>query len=139
MIIYLYIYTYTYIQESVVLSDKAIRPQVEDDVICRMIHVDQIAYKAVINAARQRMTDILHSGVRERVEKKAVLRSQWAAVESLYLKQRTWRKVATTAAKGMYICVCIYIYIHIYNMYMYHVYIYIHINIYVHIYIYMNT
>lgn len=53
-------------EDSVSLGDKVICPRVEDDIICRMIHVDQIAYKAVIKAARQRMTDIMHSGVRER-------------------------------------------------------------------------
>lgn len=56
-----------------------------------------------MGAAGNRMRSIVQSGMRERVAEKAKMRAQWAHTEALYVKQRTWRKVATTAAKGTYV------------------------------------
>ena len=87
--------------EIVYLGDKSVCPKIEDDVICRMIYVDQLSYKAIITAAGDRMRTILKSGLRERVDEKARKREEWASIESLYLKQRNWRKVASTIMRGM--------------------------------------
>ena len=86
---------------AVLLGDKVVRPNIEDDVICRMIHIDQLSYKAIMNAAGIRLKSIMQSDIRQKIEEKAVIKDQWADIEALYLRQRTWRKVATTAAKGM--------------------------------------
>lgn len=86
---------------AVLLGDKVVRPNIEDDVICRMIYIDQLSYKAIMNAAGVRLKSILQSDIREKIEEKAVIKDQWAEIEALYLRQRIWRKVATTAAKGM--------------------------------------
>ena len=95
--------TYTMLDDSnaVLLGDKTIRPNVEDDVICRMIHVDQLSYKAIMEAAGVRIKSIMQSNIQQRIEEKAVVKAQWGEIEALYLRQRIWRKVATTTAKGM--------------------------------------
>ena len=61
----------------------------------------QTSYKAITTAAGDRMRTILKSGLRERVDEKARKREEWARIESLYLKQRNWRKVASTVMRGM--------------------------------------
>ena len=89
------------IEDSVFLSDKIIRPSIEDDVICRMIHIDQLTYKAVIKAAGKRMKNILQSGMKERINQKLKEKESWNMIESLYLRQKIWRRIATTVSKGM--------------------------------------
>ena len=54
-----------------------------------------------MKAASSRMSTIMEAGVRERLADKGLMREEWAGIEALYLKQRTWRKVATTVVKGM--------------------------------------
>ena len=95
--------SYTVLDDShaVLLGDKVIRPNVEDDIICRMIHVDQLSYKAIMEAAGVRIKSIMQSDIQQRIEEKAVVKAQWGEIEALYLRQRIWRKVATTTAKGM--------------------------------------
>jgi PHD-finger/PHD-zinc-finger like domain len=56
---------------------------------------------AIMKAAGSRMATIMKAGVRERLTDKGIMREEWAGIEALYLKQRTWRKVATTVVKGM--------------------------------------
>jgi DNA-binding FrmR family transcriptional regulator len=83
------------------LGSRVVCPRVEDDVICRMIHVNYLALQAINKATKNRMMAIMQSGLRERVQEKAREREQWAIIENSYLKERTWRKVATTISKGM--------------------------------------
>ena len=47
------------------------------------------------------MKSIMLTDVREKVKEKTKVREEWSAIEARYLKQRTWRKVATAVAKGM--------------------------------------
>jgi PHD-finger/PHD-zinc-finger like domain len=54
-----------------------------------------------MKAAGSRMRSIMRCGIREKVSEQSIAKEEWAAIESLYLKQRTWRKVASTAARGM--------------------------------------
>jgi hypothetical protein len=50
-------------EDEILLADKTIRARVEDDVICRMIHVDQVALRAISTAAKEHMTSIMQSGI----------------------------------------------------------------------------
>lgn len=50
-------------EDEVYLGDKIIRARVQDDVVCRMIHVDQVALKAIVKAATGRMNSIIQSGI----------------------------------------------------------------------------
>lgn len=47
------------------------------------------------------MKSIMLTDVREKVKQKTKVREEWSTIEARYLKQRTWRKVATAVAKGM--------------------------------------
>ena len=85
----------------VVYNTQVVRPRIEDDVICRMISVDQLSYKAIMAAAGVRMANILRTDLRDRMAARKKVRAEWSEVEALYSRQRIWRKVASTAARGM--------------------------------------
>jgi hypothetical protein len=87
--------------DPVYLADKAVRPRADDDVFARMVSIDRAACQEVLAACEGRIRAIFDMGVRDTVAAKGHARAAWAEVEARYLKQRTWRKVATAALRGM--------------------------------------
>ena len=69
--------------------------------MCRMIHVDQQCYEALMQAAAKRMSSILRSDISRRILERSRIKEEWGEVEALYSRQRVWRKVASTVARGM--------------------------------------
>jgi flagellar biosynthesis regulator FlaF len=69
--------------------------------MCRMIQVDKTTYKAIMKASQDRLKAILRCGLKDMILEKARQKEEWANIEACYMKQQIWKKIATTASKGM--------------------------------------
>lgn len=66
----------------------------DDDILCRMLRSDQLAYKLAMETIQKRVDNLLANNVNLVSGSSIIYREKYKEVENLYLRQKTWRKVA---------------------------------------------
>jgi hypothetical protein len=73
--------------KDVYLPDRTLISRVEDDAVLRVLRTDQELYRRFMLSAKERVSNLLQSGVQESVLAKAQERRRWIEIENVYLKQ----------------------------------------------------
>lgn len=73
--------------KDVYLPDRTLISRAEDDAVFRVLRTDQELYRRFMSSAKERVSNLLTSGIEEIVLKKAQERRRWIETENIYLKQ----------------------------------------------------
>ena len=83
------------------LPDREVVSQMQDDLLCRMIRSDQIAYNGLMSAVTGTLQRIFASKEWKTISTESSAHKRNTEVNQRYSKQRIWKKVASTALRGM--------------------------------------
>lgn len=88
-------------RHTVFLNDLQIIANEENDILTRLIRTEQIAYTDTVKAVADKanlVSSLNLADVSSDAEKK---RKQWTALETHYMQQRVWSKIAAASLRGM--------------------------------------
>ena len=69
------------------LPDRTLISRSDDDAVLRVLRTDQEAYRRFLKSAKSRVTNLLETGINEKIRVSEAERIQWAETEKRYLRQ----------------------------------------------------
>jgi hypothetical protein len=89
------------INDTIHLWDKELIPRSKYDILNMMIKTDQNIYRQSLDISKALLSPLATQSLSELASSHEKERAEWNAIETLYKRQRIWKKVGSLAALGM--------------------------------------